>query len=134
MWLACFPEYINQIPLIHCRFKKQIEDAEEIAALNLAKFRKAQQQLEEAEERTKNAESQMTRLGADRVGINLMVRLLSFQRPMRLVWGCIIKLITAVIYGFRNKLKCLSQNTRLGWKGLPGTNTLAYYRNRKLRP
>ena len=29
-------------------YKKQIEDAEEIAALNLAKFRKAQQQLEEA--------------------------------------------------------------------------------------
>ena len=28
-------------------YKRQIEDAEEIAALNLAKFRKAQQQLEE---------------------------------------------------------------------------------------
>jgi len=35
--------------------------------------------------------------------------------------------------GFRNKPECLSLNTRLGWKGLPGTNTLAYYRNRKLR-
>ncbi len=32
-----------------------------------------------------------------------------------------IILITAVIYGFRNKLECLSLNTRLGWKGLPGT-------------
>merc|ERR1711953_1141739 len=31
-------------------YKKQIEEAEEIAALNLAKFRKAQQELEEAEE------------------------------------------------------------------------------------
>ena len=41
--------------------------------MNLAKFRKAQQQLEEAEERTKNAESQKTRLGAERAGINLMV-------------------------------------------------------------
>ena len=29
-------------------YKKQIEEAEEIAALNLAKFRKAQQELEEA--------------------------------------------------------------------------------------
>ncbi len=48
--------------------------------------------------------------------------------------ACIIKLITAVIYGFRNKLECLSLNTRLGRNGLPGTNTLAYYRNRKLRP
>ncbi len=33
--------------------------------------------------------------------------------------ACIIKLITAVIYDFRNKLECLSVNTRLGWKGLP---------------
>jgi hypothetical protein len=48
--------------------------------------------------------------------------------------ACIIKLITAIIYSFRNKLECLSINTRLGWKGLPGTNTLAYYGNRKLRP
>merc|ERR1711915_814613 len=34
-------------------YKRQIEDAEEIAALNLAKFRKAQQELEEVEERTR---------------------------------------------------------------------------------
>merc|ERR1740116_692978 len=31
--------------------KKKIEEAEEIAALNLAKFRKAQQELEETEDR-----------------------------------------------------------------------------------
>ena len=48
------------------RYKKQIEDAEEIAALNLAKFRKAQQQLEEAEERSKMAEINMARLRGDR--------------------------------------------------------------------
>merc|ERR1712186_247777 len=36
-------------------YKKQIEEAEEIAALNLAKYRKAQQGLEEAEERAKMA-------------------------------------------------------------------------------
>jgi hypothetical protein len=46
----------------------------------------------------------------------------------------IIKLITAVIYSFGNKLEHLSLNSRLGWKGLPGTNTLAYYGNCKLRP
>ena len=34
-------------------YKKQIEEAEEIAALNLAKFRKAQQELEEVEERAR---------------------------------------------------------------------------------
>jgi hypothetical protein len=48
--------------------------------------------------------------------------------------ACIIKLITTVIYGIRNKLVCLTLNTELGWKGLPGTNTLAYYRNHKLQP
>ena len=42
-------------------YKKQIEDAEEIAALNLAKFRKAQQQLEEAEDRSQAAENHMGR-------------------------------------------------------------------------
>jgi hypothetical protein len=47
--------------------------------------------------------------------------------------ACIMKLITAVIYSFRNKLECLSLNTRLGRKGLPGTNTKAYYGNSKLR-
>ncbi len=54
-----------------------------------------------------------------------------------LVWrhfNFIIKLITAIIYGFRNKLECFSLNTRLGWKGLQGINTLAYYGNGKLRP
>ena len=49
------------------RYKKQIEDAEEIAALNLAKFRKAQQQLEEAEERSKMAELNLARMRGDRV-------------------------------------------------------------------
>jgi len=38
--------------------------------------------------------------------------------------ACIIKLITAVIYGFRNNLECSSLNT-LSWKSLRGTNTLA---------
>merc|ERR1712088_927095 len=33
--------------------KKKIEEAEEIAALNLAKFRKAQQELEETEDRAR---------------------------------------------------------------------------------
>merc|ERR1739848_544411 len=36
-------------------YKQQIEEAEEIATLNLAKFRKAQQELEETEERAKLA-------------------------------------------------------------------------------
>ncbi|XP_035775739.1 myosin heavy chain, muscle-like isoform X17 [Anopheles albimanus] len=42
-------------------YKRQIEEAEEIAALNLAKFRKAQQELEEAEERADIAEQAATK-------------------------------------------------------------------------
>merc|ERR1712218_383068 len=45
-------------------YKKQIEEAEEIAALNLAKFRKAQQDLEETEERSKLADGQLSLLRA----------------------------------------------------------------------
>merc|ERR1719334_398685 len=40
-------------------YKKQIEGAEEIAALNLAKFRKAQQEFEESEERANLAEARL---------------------------------------------------------------------------
>merc|ERR1712045_847603 len=40
-------------------YKKQIEEAEEIAALNLAKYRKAQQELEETEDRAKMAEAHL---------------------------------------------------------------------------
>ncbi|XP_065215432.1 myosin heavy chain, muscle isoform X26 [Planococcus citri] len=43
-------------------YKRQIEEAEEIAALNLAKFRKAQQELEEAEERADLAEQAIQKM------------------------------------------------------------------------
>uniref|UniRef100_A0A0K2T3U6 Myosin heavy chain 1 [Tribolium castaneum] n=1 Tax=Lepeophtheirus salmonis TaxID=72036 RepID=A0A0K2T3U6_LEPSM len=49
-------------------YKKQIEEAEEIAALNLAKFRKAQQEMEETEERSKMAEVQMSAARHTRAG------------------------------------------------------------------
>ncbi|TDG38225.1 hypothetical protein AWZ03_015353, partial [Drosophila navojoa] len=42
----------------------QIEEAEEIAALNLAKFRKVQQELEDAEERADMAENAVAKLRA----------------------------------------------------------------------
>ena len=42
-------------------YKKQIEDADEITALKLAiKFRKAQQEYEESEERAKLTENQLS--------------------------------------------------------------------------
>ena len=48
-------ELANKLQAKIKTYKKQIEEAEEIAALNLAKFRKAQQELEEVEERAKLA-------------------------------------------------------------------------------
>merc|ERR1711910_181365 len=50
-------------------YKKQIEEAEEIAALNLAKYRKAQQELEEAEDRTKMAGNQLNLVRAASIGM-----------------------------------------------------------------
>ncbi len=64
---------LNLSLLFNVRYKKQIEDAEEIAALNLAKFRKSQQQLEEADERTGAAEAQINRIRQER-GASMLVR------------------------------------------------------------
>ena len=50
-------ELANKLQAKIKTYKKQIEEAEEIAALNLAKFRKAQQELEETEDRVRLAES-----------------------------------------------------------------------------
>merc|ERR1712180_176278 len=47
-------------------YKKQIEEAEEIAAINLAKYRKAQQDFEEAEERSKLCEANIQKYGTSR--------------------------------------------------------------------
>jgi len=49
-------------------YKQQIEEAEEIAALNLAKFRKAQQEFEETEERAKMADNSMHNIRMGRGG------------------------------------------------------------------
>merc|ERR1712109_131040 len=53
-------ELANKLQAKIKTYKKQIEEAEEIAALNLAKFRKAQQGLEETEDRTKMSEAQLS--------------------------------------------------------------------------
>merc|ERR1712177_151630 len=61
-------ELANKLQAKIKTYKKQIEEAEEIAALNLAKFRKAQQELEETEDRTKMAEAQLSVARAGSVG------------------------------------------------------------------
>lgn len=45
-------------------YQRQIEEAEEIAALNLAKFRKTQGELEESEARVDVAEQQLAKVRA----------------------------------------------------------------------
>merc|ERR1711922_136704 len=50
------------------KLQQQIKEAEEIAALNLAKYRKAQQEFEESEERTRMAEGQMSLIRQTRGG------------------------------------------------------------------
>jgi len=45
-------------------FKRQVEEAEEIAAINLAKYRKVQHDLEESEERADQAEQAVSKMRA----------------------------------------------------------------------
>jgi hypothetical protein len=49
-------------------YKQQIEEAEEIEALNLAKFRKAQQELEETEDRAKLADNSVSEIRMNGAG------------------------------------------------------------------
>merc|ERR1712088_158271 len=53
-------ELANKLQMKIKTYKKQIEEAEEIAALTLAKYRKAQQELEETEDRNKMAEAALS--------------------------------------------------------------------------
>ena len=45
-------------------YKRQAEEAEELAAVNLTKFRKIQSELEDAEERASLAENQLNKMRA----------------------------------------------------------------------
>ena len=57
-------EFIEKLQGKIRAFKKQVEDAEEIAALNLAKYKKAQSELEDAEERANLSEQALARVRA----------------------------------------------------------------------
>ena len=61
-------ELVDKLQMKLRNFKRQIEEAEEIAALNLAKFRKAQQELEETEDRARLAENSMNEARVGRAG------------------------------------------------------------------
>ncbi|XP_022644833.1 myosin heavy chain, muscle-like isoform X2 [Varroa destructor] len=55
-------ELVDQLQNKVSTYRKQLEDSEEIASMNLAKFKKAQQELEDADERVRSAEQQIQKL------------------------------------------------------------------------
>ncbi len=57
-------ELVNQLQNRVKAYKKQIEETEEIAALNLTKFRKVQLELDDAAERADQAEVQLSKARA----------------------------------------------------------------------
>merc|ERR1712141_718570 len=62
---------IDQLQLKIKTYKKQIEEAEEIAALNLAKFRQTQATLQESEERADLNEQAVAKLRAKGRGASM---------------------------------------------------------------
>jgi hypothetical protein len=67
--------------------------------------------------------------------VMLSIAMLSVMAPCKITsnflnrigaWDQCFKTLLSVIYHFRTKLECF---VRLGWKSLPGTNTLADYKN-----
>ena len=53
---------VDQLQSQMMSYRRQLEEAEEIAALNLAKYRKAQQELEEAEVRANLSEQALAKV------------------------------------------------------------------------
>lgn len=62
-----FQDIIEQLQYKIRTYRKQVEDAEEIAALNLAKYRKAQADAEEADERANLTEQALNKVRAKSV-------------------------------------------------------------------
>merc|ERR1712192_304228 len=56
---AKLEEFTNGLEAKMQQYRRQVEEAQEIAAINLAKYRRAQQQLEEAEARAELSENKM---------------------------------------------------------------------------
>ncbi len=74
---------VNQLQNKIKAYKKQIEETEEIAAANLAKFRKAQHELNEASDRVNEAESLLAKQRARNRSSVSMSREPSPQRDQR---------------------------------------------------
>ncbi len=65
-------------------YKKQAEDAEEIAQINLSKFRKATLELQDAQERADQAETQVSKARAFSRTTNERARQTSIRRSLNL--------------------------------------------------
>lgn len=65
-------------------YKKQTEEAEEIASINLSKFRKASLELQDALERVDQAEAKVARVKAMSRAPNERVRQTSIRRSLNL--------------------------------------------------
>ena len=65
-------------------YKKQAEDAEEIASLNLAKFRKVSMELQEVQDRAEHAESQLAKSRVYGRNSNERSRCSSIRRSLNL--------------------------------------------------
>ena len=63
-------ELANKLQMKIKTYKTQIEEAEEIAALNLAKYRKSQQELEEADDRSKMAGNKLNLVRASSINVS----------------------------------------------------------------
>lgn len=57
-------ELVDQLQNKLATYRKQLEDSEEIASMNLTKFKKAQQELEDADDKVRAAEQQVQKLRA----------------------------------------------------------------------
>jgi len=56
----------------------------------------------------------------------------SLSAPSTIIYICRKAYLTLSVAPLYGRLLALPIDTRLGWKGLPGTNTLAYYGNSQL--
>jgi len=65
-------------------YKKQAEDAEEIASINLSKFRKVSIDLQDALERATEAESQIAKIRAFNRNSNERARQTSIRRSLNI--------------------------------------------------
>ena len=105
-------------------YKKQIEEAEEIAAINLAKYRKAQQDFEEAEERSKICEANITKYKSAR-GVSMSPGPVSVSKFK----SALLKLISIFLIRCKESVGQRHFNSKWQTGPRPGYGNLIYKLN-----